>query len=388
MRVIVVSRIYRPEPAAASFFLGAVVDALTEAGHDVDVLTARPPGGSQRRASRERIRTWPVLRDRNGYVRGYLQYLSFDVPLAFRLMFARRPNVVIVEPPPTTGAVVRVVCALRRIPYVYDAADIWSDAADMATSSGAVVRILRAVERFALRGAAHIVTISSGVVERVRALGASAPITVTGFGADTAAFRAAPVETVPQFVYAGSYSAWHGADVLVEAFSDFLRTHPGYTLLFIGNGTEKEELTRLVSSAGLADAVTFADAVPPAELAPLLGRATASLATLKPGSNYTYAFASKTYSSFAAGCPVIFAGPGPTGPFIDTANSVLRAGAAVPYEAAAIAEAMRLFADAPLAAADRAALAAWTASEHSMEEVGRRVAMAVASAVATGVGSR
>ncbi|MDO5500237.1 MAG: hypothetical protein Q4F67_11230 [Propionibacteriaceae bacterium] len=36
----------------------------------------------------------------------------------------------IVEPPPTTGLVVRVACALRRTPYVYYAADLWSVAAE------------------------------------------------------------------------------------------------------------------------------------------------------------------------------------------------------------------------------------------------------------------
>lgn len=83
-RIIIASRIYRPEPAAASPFLGSVSDALTEAGHDVEVLTVTPPralrgpsGGSRQESpnSSERVRTFPVLRDQSDYVRGYLQYL-------------------------------------------------------------------------------------------------------------------------------------------------------------------------------------------------------------------------------------------------------------------------------------------------------------------------
>lgn len=377
MRVTIVSRIYRPEPSAASFFLGAVVDALVDRGDDVEVLTARPPAAFSARRPRERVRGWPVIRDRNGYVRGYLPYLSFDLPLALRLFFARRPDVVLVEPPPTTGAVVRLVCTLRRIPYVYDAADIWSDAADMATGSRAVVSVLRSIERFALRGAFRIVTISQGVVDRARELGARAPITVSGFGADTSAFTATCTRTDPVFVYAGSYSAWHGADILVTAFSQFLTTHPGYTLEFIGNGTERDELVRIARHLGLSDSVRFVDPVEPAELTPMLARATASFATLKPGTGYTYAFASKTYSSLAAGCPVIFAGPGPTAAFIESAASHLRAGAAVAYEPEAVAAAMRAFADAPLSPAERTALGAWVAEEHSMSAVAGRVVDAI-----------
>jgi len=153
LRIAVVSRIYRPEPAAASLFLGAVVDALLAEGHEVDVLTATPPAGMRPESRGERVRTRRVLRDASGYVRGYAGYMSFDIPLAFRLLMLPKPHAVLVEPPPTTGAVVRMVCALRRIPYVYDAADIWSDAAQLEDVPGWVIRALRAVERFALRGA-------------------------------------------------------------------------------------------------------------------------------------------------------------------------------------------------------------------------------------------
>ena len=376
------SRIYRPEPEAASFFLGSVADALLEAGHSVDVITTRPPAGSETASNGERVRTFPVLRDRDGYVRGYLPYLSFDVPLAFRLLFARRPDVVLVQPPPTTGAVVRVVCALRGIPYVYDAADIWSDAAHMATSSSTVVRVLRAVERFAMRGAAHLVTISQGVVDRVRDLGVLRPVTVTGFGADTTAFTVTDLETEPVFLYAGSYSTWHGAEVLIDAFARFDATHGRYTLRFIGHGTERHALESRARELGIGDAVEFLHPVPAHELAPHLSSAVASLATLKPGTGYEYAFTSKAFSSLAAGCPVIFAGPGPTATFIETANASVRAGVAVPYDADSIAEAMGELAAHPLSSSQRRALGGWTAAGHSIAAVARRV-----TAVIEGVGA-
>lgn len=381
MRIILASRIYRPEPAAASQFLGAVADALSDAGDEVTVLTARPPRRMMRLPSRERVRTFPVLRDRDGYVRGYLPYLSFDVPLAFRLLFAPRPDAVFVEPPPTTGAVVRVICALRRIPYVYDAADVWSDAANMATGSSLVIRILRSVERFAMRGAAHLVTISDGVVRRVRQLRVAAPITVTGFGADTADFsyRAAAAQRL--FVYAGSYSAWHGAEVLIDALADFDRTHPGYVLRFIGNGTERGMLEERARSLGVLEQVQFLDPVPAADLLPHLSAAVASLATLRPGTAYEYAFATKTYSSLAAGCPVIFGGPGPTGAFLAAAAEQVRAGHICGYSAAEIADAMRRSCDHPLVPADREELSRWIDRTHSLRAVADRVVRVLRSAV-------
>ncbi|MEV4774297.1 glycosyltransferase family 4 protein [Microbacterium sp. LWH12-1.2] len=387
MLVTIVSRIYRPEPSAASLFLGAVADELTSRGNRVVVLTARLPKRMETPRYTEVVRTFPVVRDRQGYVRGYIPYLSFDIPLTFRLLFMRRPDVVFMEPPPTTGVVVRVVCALRRIPYVYDAADVWSDAADQATNSTLVIRVLRAMEGFGMRGAARLVTISQGVVTRARALGVSRSIDVTGFGADTSAF--APDPSVPVrrlFVYAGSYSPWHGAEALVDAFGIFAREHPGYTLRFIGNGSEREVIEARAREAGVADAVEFFAAVPAKELLPHLNQAVASLATLRPDTGYDYAFTTKAYSSLAAGCPVIFAGPGPTAPFLREANRHVRAGIACEYNVTQIAIAMAQLADSPLSSDERDAVGRWTAMEHSLAAVAGRVVDSIEAAAARSEG--
>lgn len=382
MRIAIVSRIYRPEPSAASFFLGAVADELVATGHEVDVLTVRPPRGFSisNPTSRvgERVRMFPVLRDSNGYVKGYLQYMSFDLPLAFRLLFLRKPATVFVEPPPTTGAVVRVICWLRRIPYVYDAADIWSDAAIHSTSSPFVVRMLRKLECFAMRGAAQLVTISQGVVDRVRDLGVSTPATVTGFGADTQAFHYSEETVEPVFTYAGTYTALHGAEIIIEAFAEFSQTHPGYRLRFIGNGTGQEQMRERAKALGVH--IDFQDQLPAEELQLMLARSTASLSTLRPGAGYDYAFTSKVYSALATGCPSVFAGTGPTGPFIDEANSHARAGTAVDYDVAELADALRSIADNPWSPSERSRLAEWAKAEHSLAAVGQRVASVVIAA--------
>lgn len=373
MRVTIVSRIYRPEPSAASLYLGAVADELIADGHEVDVLTAKPPRGMASISTRERVRTFPVLRDAKGYVRGYVPYMSFDIPLAFRLLFTRRPDVVFMEPPPTTGVVVRVACALRRIRYVYDAADIWSDASQLEPVPPIVIRVLRAMESFALRGAAHVVTVSQGVVERTRALGVTAPVTVTGFGADTAEFPFAEPTNEKLFVYAGSYSTYHGADILLDGFARFLATHPGYRLRFIGYGSEQPLMRERTAELGITDAVEYLDPIPPAELVPHLGAAVASLATIKPGTVYEYSYASKTFSSLSAGCPVLFAGPGPTNDLLEKVNESVRAGEVSAYDADEIAAAMRRLADSPATRDERAALSDFTARTHSMSAVARRV---------------
>ena len=385
MRVVITSRIYRPEPSAASLMLGGVADALTSRGHEVEVLTVTPPSHLDPGSPKEQVRTFPVLRDRTGYVRGYLQYMSFDIPLFFRLLTTRRPDVVFVEPPPTTGVVVRIACAIRRIPYVYDAADIWSDAASHATNSGLVVKTVREFERFALKGARALVTISQGVVDRVRELGVKNRMVITGYGADTETFHYVKTDTIePVFLYAGTHTELHGASILIEAFAQFQLTHPEFRLQFIGNGTGQEEMMQRASELGIADAVGFESTVAAEELNVRLSRATASLATLLPGGGYEYAFTTKVYSSLAAGCPVLFAGPGPTGPFLQDASSVVPAGYSVEYSVDAITAAMRDLAETPIAANQRRAVSEWATAHCSMHAVADKVANVIESSASRG----
>src|SRR5699024_3887871 len=175
------------------FRLAVLVRALAAGGARTDVLTAAPagqqPGSTPPSAELPaRVRRFRVLRDAAGYVRGYLPYLSFDLPLLWRLLRTRRPEVVLVEPPPTTAAVVRLVCTLRRIPYVYYAADIWSDASAATGAPRAVVHVVRMLERFALAGASGVLSVNDGVTGRAAELGATA-ISTVGNGVDTSVFN-------------------------------------------------------------------------------------------------------------------------------------------------------------------------------------------------------
>jgi glycosyltransferase involved in cell wall biosynthesis len=375
MRVTIVSRIFTPEPSAASFMLASVAERLADAGHEVIVLTTRPPAGmTPDDDARIDVRRSRVLRDRSGYVRGSLPYMSFDIPLAFRLIFTRRSAIYLVEPPPTTGAVARVVLSMLRRPYVYDAADVWADAASLATNSRVVLGLLRRIELFAMRGADHAVTISTEVVERMRELSVSTPATVVGFGADISVFRFvdADTSTHPYFIYAGTFSEWQGAEVFVEAFATFSRDHPSFRLIFIGNGSDRDRLESEASRLRLKN-VEFRTAVRGIDLAPLLAGATASLASLKPGVGYDYAFASKIYSSLAMGCPVIFTGPGPTVDFLANAERSQRSGVAVAYEAVAVTDALAMMAGDPLGIRERQALSEWTARNHSLQTAADRI---------------
>lgn len=386
MRIVIVTRIFTPEPAAASFLLEATARAFAAAGHEVEVVTTTvPPGLNEDSPDGVHVRRAWVRRDSQGYVRGYSSYLSFDIPVFFRLLFSRRADIYLVEPPPTTGVMVRMVSLLRRTPYVYDAADLWSDAAAAVTSSSVVLRALLAMERFALRGAAHAFAISPGLIERMRELGIQTDATAVGFGTDTTRFKYSPLELPeesPLFVYGGSYSEWHGAEVFIEAIVRVQQRYPRARVLFVGNGSEQSRLRELAEKRGVVGSVEFRGSVPPEELSKILSAATASLASLKPGTGYDYAFTTKVYSSLVSGCPVIFAGTGPTGPFLRMQAESQPVGWAIDWDIDAVEQAMLQVAAHPLNGESRAALARWASERFSLSAVAARIVEGTEQSVA------
>ncbi|RLP73879.1 glycosyltransferase WbuB [Mycetocola manganoxydans] len=376
MRVVIASRIFSPEPAAASFRLASLANALTERGDQVTVMTTTSRSG-ERPATRPNvtIRRFPVLRDRDGYVRGYLQYLSFDIPLFFRLLFERRPDVFVSEPPPTTGVVVRVVSALTRVPYVYYAADVWSDAAESTGAPRFVVRVLRLVEAHVLRHAKRVIAVSDGVARRVDELSGARHSVVVPNGIDTTIFSpgSSSPRSAPTVIYAGTTSEWQGADIFVRAMPEVRKRIPGARLIFLGQGSAWESLEALAEQLA-PGAVEFRGVVSPDRAAATLRSARVAAVSLKPGQGYDFAIPTKIFAAVACGTPVLFTGPGPAADIIEGAGL----GLAVNYEVATVADALTtMLRDRTW---DPGNLAEWAEKNASLATAGRRAAQVVSDA--------
>lgn len=399
MLVTLATRTFTPEPTAAALRLGALARALAAGGDTVRVLTsrlapsvardARETGESQALADASggtgegpglvEVRRAPVLRDRTGAVRGYVSYMSFDLPLLARLLGGPRPDVVVCEPPPTTGVAVRLACALRRVPYVYYCADIVSDAAALAGVPGLVVRTVAGLESFALRGARRVIAVSDGVAIRARELGAR-DVTVVPNGVrvpeDVATGRpdGFPACDGPVFVYAGTVAQWLAPEVFVDAFERARERLGDARLVFVGQGSGWDGL------AERARGVTGVDLIPAVsadEADRWMARATATLASLRPG-GYDYAYPTKILASLAQGTPVIYAGPGQAAR--DVTESAL--GVACSLDVDEIAEAMVALASGAASWIGRDGARAWVREHRSVLASSRAAAAVVRSALA------
>lgn len=399
MLVTLATRTFTPEPTAAALRLGALARALAAGGDTVRVLTSRL-ASSVARDAREteetqapedasgnagegpglvEVRRAPVLRDRTGAVRGYVSYMSFDLPLLARLLGGPRPDVVVCEPPPTTGVAVRLACALRRVPYVYYCADIVSDAAALAGVPGLVVRTVAGLESFALRGARRVIAVSDGVALRARELGARDVVVVPN-GVRVPEVVATgvpdgfPTCSGPVFVYAGTVAQWLAPEVFVDAFERARAQLGDARLVFVGQGSGWDGLAERAKGVAGVDLIP---AVSADEANRWMARATATLASLRPG-GYDYAYPTKILASLAQGTPVIYAGPGQAAR--DVEESAL--GVACSLDVDEIAEAMVALASGAASWIGRDGARAWVREHRSVLASSRAAAAVVRSALA------
>lgn len=389
VRILIATRIFFPEVAAASFRLRAVSRALSRARVEVEVFTTTVP--EQSAVSNDdgvKVSRWPALRDKAGRLIGYVPYMSFDLPLFFRLLMAKRPDIALIEPPPTTGVMARLALGIRRIPYVWYAPDVWSDATEALSVPGIVKRAVRAMESFAIRGAARCLAINDGVADRVRALGGKDVVVIPN-GIDTDIFAPEGGER-PEFVtevvghspyllYAGTASQWQGADIFISAFNEVCHSCPDLRLVFLGQGAAWEELENAARQSAARDRIHFCPAVEPEVAAEWLGYAEASLASVMPGIGYDFAYPTKIFASLSTGTPVVLAGPSPAVADIESADL----GYACLYEKDAVVAVFRSIAQDVAAVNERSRRAegkrrrAWVVSNRSIEETGRQAARAV-----------
>ncbi len=369
--VAIVSRIFYPEPAVAANAEYAFAKELAARGHHVDVLTTSSPKFPAQETPGINVSRWPAIRDKNGYIRGIIQYLSFDVPAFFRVLTLRpKPDFILVEPPPTTGFVVKIAGLLRRIPYGYRVADLWSQAVTDQDTNKLVQKLLHWAEKVVLCGASVLLPVHEGVADRLKDFGLEERPEPIGLGVDTDTFRPEG-ETIESFkdkqilLYAGTASAVHGAEIFVEAFNVIKDEFPDSQLVFLGQGTSFEAVANAAEES--AGRIIVHDRVSSLEAAKWIRSSKATLASVAP-EKYGFAFPTKVYASVACGVPVIYAGAKHAGKII--ASNEL--GIACDYSVSQLVAAMREI----LASSSKRSdyLRNWAIENISISSVAKRVA--------------
>jgi len=268
MKIVFYTNSFYPDPIGIAYYNAEWVEHLLKLGHEVKVITAVPyyPQWSVRPEYKGRwrvqetykqasvTRTWVYVPRRQTAVGRFLCELSFMLA-SLPLLFRTRPDLLIVVSPPFgAGLAAAIFRQVRKVP-------LWLHVQDLQVDAGRAVGFLRgrfllsaltALERWVLRRADQVSTITAAMRERVIAKGL-APEHVALFPnwVDTEVMRPMPRETsfrqeqglTGKFVilYAGNIGIHQGLDSLLSA-AEQLKDNKRIQFLLIGEGNYRDVL--------------------------------------------------------------------------------------------------------------------------------------------------
>lgn len=167
------------------------------------------------------------------------------------------------------------------IPVLYEVRACWEDAAvDHGSTTEGSLRYwaTRALETFALRRADAVTVICDGLRREFEGRGIPpGKITVipNAVEVDKFTFGVKPVPALREHLgmggariigFVGSFYAYEGLDLLLEAFALLRPKHSSLRVLLVGGGPQEAALKALAGRLGIAEQVVFAGRVPHAEV--------------------------------------------------------------------------------------------------------------------------
>jgi PEP-CTERM/exosortase A-associated glycosyltransferase len=227
----------------------------------------RTPAAIGRSASLPLVREIALMRQVESRLEQLAKYLAPDI------LHAHSP-------------VLNAIPALRvgrrlGVPVVYEVRAFWEDAAvdHGTTTEGSLrYRATRALETYALKHADHVTTICEGLRSDIVARGIpSANVTVIPNAVDIESFDPGgePDQPLKETLgltsctligFIGSFYAYEGLDLLLDAFPKVLAHLPDVRLLLVGGGPQEGALKEQAKRLGIADKVVFTGRVPHQEV--------------------------------------------------------------------------------------------------------------------------
>ncbi|MGH2463985.1 MAG: glycosyltransferase family 4 protein, partial [Candidatus Limnocylindrales bacterium] len=218
-----------------------------------------------------------------------------------------------------------------RAPVIYDARDIYVDAANLARLPLPARRLFARIERGWARRASRVVTVNVPYAEVMAGrFGVTMPLVVMNCALRREAPERRPRRfherlglpaSTPVVLYQGGFSRDRGIEQLISALAEL----PGAALVLLGYGPLRDELERRAREPGLAGRLHVLPAVPPDELIEWVASADVVAMPIQATTlNHRLTTPNKLFEAMAAGVPVVASDlPGMAGIVRETGCGVL-----------------------------------------------------------------
>ena len=391
MNILLLTENFPPEGNAAAARIYERACYWVRWGHSVTVVTCAPnfPDGVLFEGYRNRwhqtetldgirvVRVKTFIAPNRGVARRSLDFLSFGCTGLAAALFERRPDVVVGNSPQLFAAAAGCgVGALRRVPFVFELADLWpaSIAAVGAVRRALPLMLLERLELYLYRRAAVVVALTVGIKDNLVARGIPAEkIAVVRNGVDLTRYGPRPRDEAlaqawglgSRFVvgYVGTHGMAHGLRNVLDT-AEMLRDAPEIVFLFVGAGAEQDMLIADAQRREL-DNIVFQPVQPKETLSSVWSLCDIALAHLKNTPLFAGALPTKMFEAMGMGLPVLLAAPEgeASGLLLDTGAGVW----VPPEDPSALASAIRSLHADPAARERFAAASRAAAPAHSRE---------------------
>lgn len=330
MRCLLINQTFHPDVMATGQYLSEVAVRLAERGHAVMVVTGRRAYDqpNERFPAKEIWRGVTIHRvastglGKKAKWRRAADFASFIVTCCWKLLFLRRPDVVVaLTTPPLISFIGAAYARLRGARFVYWVMDLNPDeaiAAGWLEANSPAGRVLKWMSRYSFRNAARIIALDRFMQARIEACGTppekirvvppwSHDDNVHFDAGGRAAFRAARKLTEKFVVmYSGNHSPCHPLDTLLAA-AKALADDPRYVFLFVGGGSEFKRVQQFAAEHQLTN-IQCETYRPLAELSASLSAA--DLHVVVMGNAFVgIVHPCKIYNMLGVAAPVLYIGP-------------------------------------------------------------------------------
>lgn len=335
MKILLLTDNFYPETNAAASRTYERACYWVKAGHQVTVLTSAPnfPQGKVYKGYKNKwyqrelldgitvVRVKTFMSPNEGRFLRIADFLSYMFMAFFVGLFQRKADVLVASSPQFFTAVAGWgVAAIRRMPFVFELADLWpaSVSAVGAMKPSIALRCVEKVELFLYRRAKIIVALTKAFKNDLVARGISAEkIHVVPNGVDLARFQRQEadkgllekyaLEDKLVFGYLGNHGPAQDLSQIVSAASQLDAQH-GLNFLLVGGGAERIKLIELAGDKKLSN-LQFVDSQPKQAIKQYWSLCDVALVCLKDDPVFSTVIPSKIFEAMAMGLPILLISP-------------------------------------------------------------------------------
>jgi len=243
-------------------------ETLCQAGYDVDIICCRLQSEKRHEViNGVHVHRMPVSHERGGIGRYLFEYSTFFLHALFavtKLHFRRRYSVIEVDTMPDflvfSTSIVKAFGA-KIILFMFEAMPEFFFAKYALNPENYFIKILKAVEKYAVRYADHIITVNSILKQRIdRRYGVDSNTSIILNVPYEELMKTPPgPETHGDFVliYQGTLSYRYGVQVAIQAIPQVIAKIHNIRLVIVGDGDYMPELKRLVGKLELENHICF-----------------------------------------------------------------------------------------------------------------------------------